>query len=253
MNTITKLISKIFFIGIIVSVMACSKSPEVVPPVQYGNMYFHIHTNIDTAEADSGAVCKDATGRRFKLNIAQFYICGITVKNTSGLTSNATGVYLLKTIGTEEYYVASMPAGNYASVSFSVGIDATANSKTPSIYAAGNVLGTQNPVMWSGSTSLGYYFLNVQGFADTTSTNTGTVTSPISYLIGTNSLLRSAAIPISFSITANQNNLVHFIADYGKLLKGINFKTQSTCDLTTNTSVATQIANNIPNMFRSEY
>lgn len=56
-----------------------------------------------------------------------------------------------------------------------------------------------------------------------------------------------------FSVVANQQSFVHLIADYGKALRGVNFKTSNTASPWVNTSVATQIANNIPTMFRYEY
>ena len=54
----------------------------------------------------------------------------------------------------------------------------------------------------------------------------------------------------NFTVYANQEQAIHMVCDYGKLLQGIDFKTQNTTDTySVNPSLANQIANNIPLMF----
>lgn len=255
----TKKILLTISLGIFVMIsFSCRKkdSATSTPPTPKGDLYFHLHTNIDTTEADSGVVYHDATGRNFQLNIAQFYLSGIALKKADGSVYNIGGAYVLKTLSEEVYMVASgVPAGNYSSVSFNVGIDAPTNQTDPSSHTAGP-LAMQNPSMWFGTTSQGYIFVNVQGLADTSTANTGTVNYPFSYKLGTGSLLRTVNMPMqAFSVVANQSAVIHLIADYGKLLEGINFKTQNSATPFGNgaeLSTASQIANNIQHMFRYE-
>jgi len=122
------------------SVTSCKKESATPAPTtttaQTGVLGFHIHTMIDTAEADSGLVATDLTGRRFQLDIAQFYISNVKLKKLDGTFITVDNVYLLKTMAQEEYIVGNVPAGNYKSVSFDVGLDATTNAKNPSSFAA---------------------------------------------------------------------------------------------------------------------
>jgi hypothetical protein len=255
----TKKITLIIIAATLLTIFfSCRKKDTTTstPPTPKGDLYFHLHTNIDTTEADSGIVCSDAAGRKFQLNIAQFYLSGIALKKTDGSVYNISGAYVLKTISEEVYMVASgVPAGNYSSVSFNVGIDASTNQTDPASHSPGP-LAMQDPSMWFGSTSQGYIFVNVQGLADTSATHTGTVNYPFSYKLGTSSLLRTVNMPSqAFSVVANQSAVVHMVADCGKLLEGVNFKTQNSATPFGNAaevSTAAQIANNIQNMFRYE-
>jgi len=238
------------------SATSCKKdtaAPLPTTTTQTGVLGFHIHTMIDTTEADSGLVATDLSGRRYQLNIAQFFISNVKLKKTDGTYLTVDNVYLLKTIAQEEYIVGNVPAGNYKSVSFDVGLDATTNAKSPSSYAASSPLSAQAPSMWFGSTTQGYIFMNIEGKADTSATNNGSVNQPFTYQLGTSSMLRTVNLPDnSFTIIAGQTQQVHFYADYGKLLKGVNFKTKNMGMPSMDPAVAVQVADSIPIMFRYE-
>jgi hypothetical protein len=250
-NKIKFIIPSIFCAAMMFSFNSCKKDDTPTPEAS-GTLYMHIHTNVDTTEADSGLVCTDATGRHYQLNLAQFYMSNIVLHKADGTTYTVPNTYELKTIDVEEYLVAGVPAGNYSYVSFDVGIDAATNAMDPSMMGGG--LGPQTPSMWFGSTTQGYMFMNVQGIADTTAAQTGPVNCAFSYQLGTSSMLRNVTLPAqAFSVVSGQAQIVHIIADYGHLLQGINFKTQGNATPFVNAAVATQIANNIPNMFRYEY
>ncbi len=242
----------IILIALITSFGACKK--EQPAPVAIGQVWFHLHSNIDTNEIDTSMISKDHTGRQLKIKLAEFYASGIQLKKSDGTFYNLTGTIILKTIGTEEYFIGNAPAGNYTSVSFNVGLDPTSNAANAPTEAASTGLSLQTPSMWFGTTAKGYIFMNVQGTVDTSAMNNGPVNVPISYQIGTNALLQNVTMPNqTFAVVGNQTSFIHIICDYGLLLKGVNFKTQTMCDPFTNLPLATQIANNIPGMFRYEY
>ena|ERR1051326_1341595 len=240
-------------LAIMIPLSSCKKVDNSPAPTPTGILAFHLHTNIDTAECDSGTIATDATGRKFQLNIAQMYISGVKLKKMDGTFYTVSNAVILKTIAEEEYVIASVPAGNYSSVSFNVGLDAATDQTDPSTYPASSPLSPQNPSMWFGSTAQGYMFVNVQGLADTTATHTGPVNSAFSYQVGTPALLKTVDMPQkNFVVLAGQEQFVHMIIDYGVLLQGVNFKTQSTATPFSNLPVATQIANNIPAAFHYE-
>lgn len=162
--------------------------------------------------------------------------------------------FLLKTIAQEGYLLGNVPAGNYLSATFDVGIDAATNQTAPSAYAASSPLSSQTPSMWFGSTSQGYMFVNITGLADTSAGNNGSVNYPFSYQLGGSSMLKTVTLPDQPLTVAVETipSYIHIIADYGKLLQGVNFKTQNNATPFVNAGVANQIANNIPTMFRYE-
>jgi len=120
MKTKTNLLIKLAVITCLTVFFSCKKKDTTVAPAPttpMGTLAFHLHTNIDTTETDSGRICKDAGGRRFQLNVAQFYASGIVAIRSDGSKVPLSNVYILKTMAKEEYVIGSIPAGNYNSVS----------------------------------------------------------------------------------------------------------------------------------------
>lgn len=227
-------------------------------PAANGTLMLHLHTNIDTNEADYGDVFPDSNGRKMSLSMAQFYISNISILSTNGTWANVQGAYILKTVENEEYMVGSVPSGDYTDIRFDIGIDAATNATAPSAHtsstAADSVLANTN--MWFGNTTQGYIFMNVQGMVDATSNHTGGMANTtFSYQIGSNALLKTVTLPTEdFTVNPNQQHYVHIICDYGKLLQNIDMTIPANLSTNTSTNPATavSIADNIVSMFRYE-
>lgn len=258
-----KTLKTILLIGTIVffSCKKDSNTSQTAAPIPMGTIAMHLHTNIDTTEADSGLIVMDnASGKRFQLNVAQFYISGIVAYKTDGTAELFSNSYILKTINQELYVIGQVPTGNYNKISFNIGIDANTNAINPSTQTG--ILGLQTPSMWFGNTSKGYIFMNVQGFADTTANHTGAANQAFSFQLGGNSQLKTINMPATNNVvvisTFNTNSIpaeFHVICDYGALLNNVNFKTQTSASpfgTTAEQATAQQIWNNLPNMFRYE-
>jgi hypothetical protein len=227
---------------------SCKKDPA---PTPMGKYLLHLHTDIDTSEVDPGTVAADATGRHFRLDVAKLLISGLKLKKSDGTYVTVDNVYILKRIEEEVYEVGQVPAGNYLSVSFNVGVDAAANAKAPGSFTSPNPLA--DATNWFGTTAQGYIFANLQGKADISAGQTGPVDQAFNYQLGTSAMLKSVTMPDKpFTVVANQDNFSHLIIDYGIMLQGVDFKTQSTASPDANAAVAQKIDNNIPNMFRYE-
>jgi hypothetical protein len=227
---------------------SCKKDPAPIPT---GTFLMHIHTNIDSTEVEEGNIAVDANGRHIQLDVAKLLISNIQLKKSDGTYYTVGNAYLLKTIDEEVYTVGSVPAGNYLSVKFNVGLNAILNARTPTSFASTSPLADINN--WFGTTSEGYIFADLEGKADVSANQSGPVNQAFSYQLGGSSMLQSVSLPDkTFTVIANSDNLVHLTADYGILLQGIDFKTQSTATPSQNATPGVQIANNIPNMFRYE-
>ncbi len=227
-----------------------------------GTFYFHLHTNIDTNEVDdSTALYRDATGRHFGLTVPQFYISGVTLQNAKGTSYTIPNAYILKDLDSEEYIIGTAPVGVYTSVTFNVGLDASANATSPSSYSPGSPLA--NSSMWYGNTAQGYMFMKLQGFADTTLGQIGTNLVHFSYEIGGSSHLKSITMPtrgtgayasyLPYTLVAGGTQYIHIICDYGALLFPIDFKTQDSTDShSLRPGIADTIANNMQQLFHYE-
>lgn len=229
--------------------LSCKKEKSTPPPTPYGTVGLHIHTTVNDVELDSGNVAPDATGRKIKLNIAQFYFSNVTLKKADGSEVKLNNISL-KTIGQETFVLGQVPAGNYTGMYFQVGLDNTTNQTMPSSCAASSVLSPQMPAMWFGSCTQGYVFMNVQGYVDTTAAMNGNADQPFCVQLGTSSMLKTVNMPAkSYSVVANQTYYIHTMADYGMLLQGVDLKAHNTISPFNNASVAAQVAYNVSNMF----
>lgn len=246
------------FIALVSSLIFFVSSCKTKSTSSTGTIYIHMHTDIDTNEvADDTTLYDDGTGRHFSLSTGQFYITDISLHSVTGTTYKFSGVYVLKTIGTEQYLVGQAPVGTYDNVSFTIGVSAADNSIAPSSFASTHAL--NNTDMWFGNTIQGYMFVKVEGKADTTAAQTGANLMPFVYEIGGATNLRTVTMPtrtgsmVPYILTSGGTQYVHMTCDFSKLLSGVNFKTDNNLTSpTANPTLATTIANNIGSMFEYE-
>ena len=263
MKTIIKnqliLIALICSVGIYLS--SCKKKDDTPPPTPpaNGSLAFHLHSNVDTNEVDTlGMVYVMTGGRKISVSFAQLYISGIQLVKPDGSTYAVPGTIILKKQQTEPYNVGSVPAGNYTSVKFNIGLSAATNASTP--LSTDTTLYVKS--MWLDTGSVqpsGFVFINFQGKIDTTAAANGTIAQmvPFSYRIGTNAHLTSISMPTqNFTVAPHQTQYVHMIIDYAKLFSGVKLNTSG--NLTINTAsdnalpLATLVADSIPRMIHYE-
>lgn len=235
------------------------KRTSVVPVVDSGKLYLHLHTNIDTNEVQEYDIpYVTSTGRKVSLSKAELYISGIQLTNSNGGVYNIAGVILLKKLDPETYYVAKVPVGLYKSIKFSVGIDVFANQQPDTSIAVLN-----DADMWLGTTAqpYGYVFINMQGKIDTTANATGTAAQmqPFVYKIATTNHYTVVSMPDhtpAFSSVKDQAMVVHINIDYSKLFKGIQLSNSANLNIVSagdnGSANANNVAFNIPTMFSYE-
>ena len=242
-------------IAILLFFSACKKketSPSPPPPTPTGHIFFHLHTNVDTFEAGYGDTVARADKRQMVLSLAQLYLSGITLIKSDNSTVPLSNVYVLKTVDKEQYLLGDASAGNYVSVSFNVGIDATANHKDPNSQTDTS-LKPKNPSMWFGNTSQGYIFVNVAGKIDTSAAKDGSKFAPFKFQVGSDALLKNVRLPNqNYTVVGSGSQEIHIIIDYGKLFDGLNPAKENMTATYDNNTLAAKIAANIPAMFRYE-
>ncbi len=246
-----------FILLTILVIFGCSKKNNNNAEVT-GQLYFHLHTNIDTTEVDDySTIIKSSDGRKISLSIAQLYISNIQLVKLDGSIYPVTGKILLKVFENEAYFVGNVPAGNYKSVIFNVGLDSITNAETPLI--TDTVL--NRPEMWFANVAQpqGYVYLNVEGKIDTTANANCSVEQmvPFIYKIGTQNNVKQVSMPDqNYSVLPNQTEYVHMIINYMNVFNGVdlskpgNLSVQNISD--NSGMLANQIANNIPGMFSYE-
>ncbi|MDB5282717.1 MAG: hypothetical protein JWO06_1792 [Bacteroidota bacterium] len=234
---------------------ACHHSKDTPAAGQFG---LHLHTQIDTNEVDLGTFYGEPHSTLWKamsLNYAQFYISGVSLQKTDGTWYDIPGSMVLKRYELEEYYVASVPSGNYTSVRFYVGLDSATNATNPSQHnsSADSILAATESFMYFGA-GQGYKFMSLSG-----AIRLGTTDSiPFDYQIGGNSNRPLITMPLkNFTVLPNQIEYSHIWCDYGRLLEGITINGSTnnignSYGTAPQINTATLVADSIQNMFYYE-
>lgn len=264
LKTIRTLILLAAGASLLLSLQSCrkdTKTPTTDPNAATGTngtLMLHIHTNIDDSEVEEiNTVYSSSDHRKVSVSMAQLYISGIQLIKSDGTAYDLPGVRILKKIETEEYELGSVPAGNYKSIRFVVGLPPATNTVAP---ASGDSTLNQ-PDMWFDATvpPSGFVFLSFQGKIDTTHAANGTEAQmqPFSYRIGTNSNLKTVTMPDqNYSVIPGQVQFIHLTADYNKLFSNITLNQAGNLTMNTasanSSALAAQLAGNIATMFRYE-
>lgn len=221
-----------------------------------GTLLFHLHTYISDTEVDGYNITyTNEDGRKMSLSLAQFYISDIQLEKLDGTIISVDNKKFIKTLNIGTYEVGSVPAGNYKSVRFKVGLPAATNALQPSAAGGDSTL-LKRTEMWLNTTPQpdGYVYLNAQGLIDT-SADLSDKMAPFTYKIGTDANYKQVVIKQNFGVTPNTVSYFHMLADFNKLFQGITL-TGSNLNISTlsdNSGVlAGDIADNIPLMFVSE-
>ncbi len=225
--------------------------------VPTGTLMLHLHTYIEEQEVDLyGIEYTTVEGRIISLNLAQLYIYDIQLMKLDGSLYSVPGRKILKVFEGESYLVGDVPVGNYKSIRFKVGLDATTNALSPANSPDSIIL--NKPAMWFGSTAQpeGYVFTNIQGTIDTSATMDQTPV-PFGYKIGTNANVVQVNMPDqNYSVLTGQTEYCHIIIDYSKLFTGIQLNQTGNLTVSTpadnSSGIASQIKGNIASMFRYE-
>jgi len=223
---------------------------------KYGTLQLHIHSNVDTAEIDP-TVPNPINGRQTILSSIRYYISGIKMTKTDGSVVSVAGNILYQT-GTEDYTVGAIPVGTYKSIAFNIGVQQGDNHSDPAGKSSTDVLASQNPTMHYASTYDGYYFMAIKGLVD--SNNSNTPNKAISYVIGTDSYLKTvtlgdhSAAPFNatYTFAEGKNNTVHILGDFKKLFANVDLNASPATATSDIAWVAKAISDNIPTMFRYE-
>jgi hypothetical protein len=237
---------------------SCTNMKEA-NPLATGQLYFHLHTNIDNTEVPGyDSIVSSSSGRKISLDFTQMYISNIRLVRSDGSLYSVANKVLLKTFWNELYLIGNVPAETYKSVQFTVGFDSITGAKIP--ISSDTVFNHPEMWFWTTAQPQGYIFLNVQGMIDTSTNADGLKTHMVqfTYKIGTSANAKQISLPDeNFSISSNQTQYVHLVINYMKLFEGLDLsKTRnlSVENISDNgNAVAKQIANNVPGMFSYEF
>lgn len=207
----------------------------------------HVHQFLNDIELEE-EMPYVINGVNTNLNLAQFYVSGITLVDANGNEFKQDGLYLLVQPETEEYAIGDFPAGDYTSVKFDIGIDSATNHGDPSLYPIGDPLGAQTPSMHWGW-SFGYIFMRIDGEVDSDGDGTPDPAGAFEMHLGTDHYLASIEVEMPISIGQGLENIVHLQADYTSFFTGVDMVNDNTTHTTDNVTLANLLLDNIYTMF----
>jgi hypothetical protein len=185
---------------------------------------------------------QDSTGRNYFFRNARFHFSSPYLKTAFG--SRPIGKYLHVMADESDYAMTEVSPGNYTGFSFDVGVDSVANHSDPTTYPPDHPLSILNPNQDHWAWNVGYVFLKIEGYIDTTANMTGQMDKFFFFHIATDQLLTNVDLPLNFTVEGGQDYAFRIIIDWAQAFKGIDLLREST-QTTDNVPLATQVMNNL--------
>ncbi len=153
---------------------------------------------------------------QYKFTRLEYYISGISITHDGGQVTSMTDLYLLVRPAQDSMYDlgAHPDITNVEGITFSIGVDAAHNHDDPSAYPANHPLAPQNPEMQWGWAA-GYRFAAIEGVAGSNFVNSFEV-----HALG-DANYKTVVLSTAAEATSD-GQTIHLIADYSKILTGIN-------------------------------
>lgn len=181
-----------------------------------GNLQLHLAPRLGTAPFALGATVS-AGSYSYRITRLEYYISEIKVTHDGGQETAMTDLYLLVRPAIDSMYDlgAHPEITNVESISFSVGVDSMHNHLDPSSFPNDHPLAPQNPEMQWGW-SAGYRFIAIEGVAGTNFANVFEV-----HALG-DANYKTVTLSTLAENLPNGDKTIHLVADYAKVLTGIN-------------------------------
>jgi archaellin len=231
------------------------KDPEPTPtPSTTQELALVFRPVAGSDDVDFATVHTSNSGQKYTVSTLRYYMSNIRLIKSDNSEYPLTGKYLLVQPSVSHVHLGQVPLGSYKGIKFAIGIDSATNHMDPALYPAGNPLAQQNPSMhWNWNA--GYIFLQIEGSCDTTSGNTGVLTSGVYdrsmfFHLGMDALYRNVDLSNSaFTVDSSGEKHLYLKADVNELLEGVDLTTENQSHTMGTMMLATKIANNIANMF----
>lgn len=261
MKNISKLLFHLstFFILFLVSSCNKNKDEETPLPVIERNSVFIILTNKVGAEVldIAGGNYTNAAGNSFTVSKFKYYISNIsflkvdnTVYTVPANNNSSVGYYLVdeEKVNSKVIEIPDIPAGDYQSVSFIIGVDSLRNVSGDQSGA----LDLANGMFWDWNT--GYIFLKMEGSSPQASPTD--LTFHIGGFAYPSNTIRKVTLPLTVENITVRKNIppeIHLFVDLNKMFSGVNTIDFTTLSNSVGDSNSTKIADNYVNMFSVDH
>lgn len=205
----------VIFFALLTALGSCKDNEDDVITPEYGNFTITTRTMQGTAPYTIGeTVLHPVLNRDFRITDYLFYINYVRLHKSDGSTVKVSDYFLYKYAVGDSVLNGDALVGDYVGVTFDVGIEESVNHGDPNQYAADNPLGVGSNMHWT--TALGYLFLKIEGFSDTTAAGLPYAYKNFTYDMGLDTLYRTYTITKNFSITKGNTTNINLDVDINK-------------------------------------
>lgn len=234
----------ILTIGLTTTLVSCKKEKEEVVTGP-GKVNMSTRFVVDGASYNQDSIYTDDFGNDFKISLANFYLSGFKLSNSSGSVSTSTQ-YLLVKPETSTYSLGNLKEANYSDITFDVGVDSVTNHTDPNTYSISSPLYPQTPSMhWTWAS--GYIFYKLEGTVDTD--GDGTFESTFLFHIGTDGMLRNISYALNQEIVGDKTNTISMKIDLAQFLDNIDLSIDNSTHTMNNMPLALRVVNNSTSAF----
>jgi len=205
----------------------------------------HFHSKLGTAAFAYNTVATNWEGRKMTFTIAQFYVSGIALGDSS-----FPDRYLLVSPDAEHHEIGLIGVGHYDDLTFNVGVDETANHIDPATWPSDHALSANNPNHAHWGWDPGFIFIKVEGLVDTTASKNGEANAPFVFHIGMDSFLKTVVLDSHLEV--NGSIMVGVNVDWLKFFENIDLRADRATHTMNDMPLATAFRNNIAGAFSVE-
>lgn len=183
-----KKLSFVLFLAAMVALSACKKDDPMDGTGQF-KIEFEHSFGADAFELNSANFYSTASAEQVKFTMLKYYVSNIVLTKSDGTTWVQPESYYLVDMenpASAMLTIGNVPAGDYTSMSFLLGVDSTRNVSG----AQTGALSTANGMFWSWNS--GYIFFKAEG--ECPQSGTGNFTYHIGGFNGANNALRTINI-----------------------------------------------------------
>lgn len=183
-----KKLNILLFIAALVAFSACKKDDDMDGTGMF-KVEFEHSFGADAFELNSANFYTTASGEQVKFSMLKYYVSNIVLTKSDGTTWVAPDSYYLIDLSAPAstiIQVGNVPAGDYTSMTFLLGVDSTRNVSG----AQTGALSTANGMFWSWNS--GYIFFKAEG--ECPQSGMGNFTYHVGGFSGANNALRTVTI-----------------------------------------------------------
>lgn len=201
-----------------------------------------------------GQTYQNVAGYKYNITTLRFYVSRLTLQKADGSEVEVKDVEYLRfetnhaaTSAQGEQVKGAVPAGDYASLRFAIGVDSVLNHSDPAQYPSTHPLSIYSGSHWDWNP--GYIFIKMEGNIDTVANGSGTLDEGFLYHTGLDTLYQEVRFDEDFTVTPDETFEYKLKLDVNRLFYNSSDTLDAATDNFTHTIGNFTLAGRVTNFF----